>query len=89
MRGQNPQYGAEMRLLPIPDAAGNPTMWINADHLVSVQPVYRNSGNGVVADAELKIDGLPLQRVPLGEYLERVDAEAAFAVFLERLQAGE
>jgi len=77
-----------MRLLPIPDANGNTTMWINADHLVSVQAVYRMGANGVLVDAEMKVDGMPLHRVPLGEHLERAGAEAAFALFLERLQAG-
>lgn len=77
-----------MRLLPIPDADGNPTMWINADHLVSVQAVTRGGERGVVLDAELKVDGMPLHRVRLGEHADKADADAAFARFLAVLQGG-
>ncbi|SDH31658.1 hypothetical protein [Microbacterium sp. 77mftsu3.1] len=80
-----------MRLLPIPDADGNPTMWINADHLVSVQALTHGGEKGIVLTVELKVDGMPLHRVRLGEYLEKADADAAFARFLDTLQgkAGE
>lgn len=30
-----------MKLIPIPDVDGNPQIWINVDHLVSVMPIYR------------------------------------------------
>lgn len=86
-RGSGPRtYGVGMRLLAVPDASGRPLMWINADHLVSVMPLFR-VGDGVVSlDVELKVDGLPLQRVRLGDHPSHDAAEAAFALFLQRLQ---
>jgi len=75
-----------MRLLPIPDADGNPTMWINADHLVSVQALTRGGERGIVLDAEVKVDGMPLQRIRLGEHDDMGAANAAFARFLAIVQ---
>lgn len=75
-----------MRLIAIPDENGKPELWINADHLVSVQPVYRGGVTGIVVDAELKVDGMPLYRVKLGEHFDRSDAEAAFERWLDQLQ---
>ena len=75
-----------MRLLPIPDENGKPMLWINADHLVSVQPQYRAGVSGIVAAVELKVDGMPLQRIALGEHFDRTQAEAAFGRFMSTLQ---
>ena len=75
-----------MRLIGVPDASGKPTMWINADHLVSVAPVIRTGDREVTLEAELKVDGIPLQRIKLGAHPEREAAEAAFSSFLDRLQ---
>ena len=75
-----------MKLIPIPDVDGSPQIWINVDHLVSVMPVYRVSANGVLIDAELKVDGMPLYRVKLGEQADRAAAERAFAHWLDQLQ---
>ncbi len=77
-----------MRLIPVPDAAGVPQLWINVDHLVSVAPVYRGGAGGVVVDVELKVDGMPLYRVPLGEHFDRAAASKAFSEWLHELQAG-
>lgn len=79
-----------MRLLPIPDASGTPQLWINADHLVSVQLITRGSDVGVKADVELKVDGMPLQRIPLGAFPDKAAAEIAFSEFMRGLEdAGE
>jgi len=75
-----------MQLLPLPDASGKPTMWINADHLVSVNAHYRTDGMSVSAVAEIKVDGMPLQRIPLGDHGDRDSAEASFERFLSLLQ---
>lgn len=56
---------------------------------MSVQVVYRTGATGVFVDAELKVDGMPLQRIRLGEHLDKSQAEAAFMMFMGRLQAGE
>ena len=76
-----------MKLLGVPDATGKPTIWINADHLVSVSSVLRGGASGVLLDAELKVDGMPLYRVPLGEHATREAAEERFRDFLNQLQA--
>lgn len=70
-----------MRLLPLPDASGTPQLWINADHLVSVMLVTRGSEHGVKADVEVKVDGMPLHRIPLGEYVDVASADVAFTEF--------
>ena len=75
-----------MKLIAIPDHTGEPAIWINADHLVSVMPVYRGGAAGIVVDAELKVDGMPLYRVGLGEHDGKEAAHAAFAAWLEQLQ---
>lgn len=75
-----------MQLIPVPDASGKTQFWINADHLVSVLQVQRHGPHGLVLDAELKVDGLPLHRVPLGEHADQQAADAAFDRFLTQLQ---
>ena len=81
-----------MRLIPIPDADGDPQIWINVDHLVSVMPVYRGGATGTLVHAEVKVDGMPLYRVNLGEHPDRGAAQLAFGRWLDQLQgsgAGE
>lgn len=80
---------ASMRLLPIPDADGNPMIWINADHLVSVQPITHRGQTGIVLAAEVKVDGMPLQRIPLGELADAREVQEAFANFLAAMQAAD
>lgn len=78
-----------MQLLELPDPTGKaPSMWINADHVVSVMPLIRNMGSGFEAQAEVKLEGMPLHRVMLGVHDSKEVAEEAFKGFLERLQAG-
>ncbi|QRY42326.1 hypothetical protein JVX92_14915 (plasmid) [Microbacterium hominis] len=75
-----------MKLIPIPDIDGNPQIWINVDHLVSVMPVYRGGVTGIVVDAELKVDGMPLYRVKLGEHTDRGAAQLEFEGWLRHLE---
>lgn len=75
-----------IHLIPVPDEHGTPQFWVNATHIVSVTPVYRGGAAGVVVDAELKIEGLPLQRVRLGEQFDNAAAESAFHRWLSILQ---
>ncbi|WP_336624969.1 MULTISPECIES: hypothetical protein [unclassified Microbacterium] len=77
-----------MKLIPIPDADGTPQIWINVDHLVSVMPVYRGGATGVLVGVELKVDGMPLYRVNLGEHYDKAAAAAAFGGWLLQLQDG-
>jgi len=75
-----------MQLIPVPDADGRAQLWINADHLASVQQNQRHGAHGILLEAELKVDGLPLHRVQLGEHASQEDADAAFHRFLTQLQ---
>lgn len=75
-----------MRLIGVTDASGKPTLWINADHLVSVQPIMRTGERDVLLEAELKVTGMPLQRIGLGSHSDRDAAVAAFHEFLAKLQ---
>lgn len=59
-------FGGGMQLLELPDPLGKkPSMWVNVDHLVSVMPIYRNTGTAITAEAEVKLEGTPLHRVQL------------------------
>jgi len=71
-----------MRLVPIPDLDGAPTRWVSAEHVVSVQPQYLAGAQGTILVGDVKVDGMPLLRVQLGEHFEKVEAEAAFLRFL-------
>ncbi|KAA9106003.1 hypothetical protein [Microbacterium rhizomatis] len=75
-----------MKLIGVPDISGHPTIWINADHLVSVQSILRTGERAIMLEVELKIDGMPLMRINLGPHDGRVAAETAFTEFLEQLQ---
>lgn len=75
-----------MQLIPVPDAEGRVQFWINADHLTSVAQTQRHGEHGIVLEAELKVDGLPLHRVRLGEHADQKAADAAFNRFLTQLQ---
>jgi hypothetical protein len=74
-----------MRLLPMPDSSGTPALWINPDHIVSVQAIYRTAERGVDVDVELKLDGMPLMRLRLGSETDRAAGEAVFQQFLDEL----
>lgn len=76
-----------MKLLALPDASGKPLLWINAEHLVSVGRVHLHDGREVRLIAELKVDGMPLQRVELVTFASLEETDAPWAMFLDRLQA--
>jgi len=75
-----------MKLLAIPDASGKPLLWINAEHLVSVGRIHLHDGREVRLIAELKVDGMPLQRIELGTFDSLEAADAPWETFLSRLQ---
>lgn len=71
-----------MKLLPIPDAAGKVVRWINAEHLVSVTRIQINDDTEVLLFAELKITGMPLERITLGIHHGVEAADAAWSKFI-------
>lgn len=77
-----------MRLLALPDMSGRPTFWVNADHVALVQRHDTRGPDGVHVVAEVKVDGMPLFKTPVGIFVELVDADAAWTSFLEQMQHG-
>lgn len=76
-----------MRLIEIADAAGKtPTQWVNVDHIVSVTPQFTSTGMEESVAIELKLNGVPLQRLILGTFSTRLEAESALEALLQRLQ---
>lgn len=78
-----------MRLLALPDMNGRPTYWVNADHLALVTRQQTRGPDGIHLVAELKIDGMPLFKTPIGVFIEPAAADAAWDQFLTKLQHGE
>jgi len=76
-----------MRLLAIPDPSGKAKLWVNADHLVSVGRLQHGAPDGIALSAELKVDGMPLYRAPIGTFADASAADVAWSSFLEELQA--
>lgn len=60
--------------------------WAHADHLVSLQSVYKNTFDGVLIEAEVAVDGVSLMRIPLGDYSTHLEAGLAYNHFVGRLQ---
>lgn len=77
-----------MRLLALPDKDGRPTFWVNADHIVMIQRQDSKTGAGIHVVAEVKVDGMPLFRTPVGDFDDLPHADTAWAAFLEQLQHG-
>jgi hypothetical protein len=71
-----------MKLVPVPPANGRPVLWVNPDHLTSVGRLDFDTGNSVQLRAELKVEGMPLQRVDVGTFPTIEMADAAWASFL-------
>lgn len=61
-------------------------MWVNVDHIVSVQRLEHTDGRCRTLIAELKLVGLPLERVPLGEFTEQAQIDARWVAFIDGLQ---
>ena len=75
-----------MQLIELLDPTGrSPSIWVNVDHVVSVAPIYRDTGTGVHAEADVKLTSTPPLRMTLGEHTTVEQAEEAFRVFLEGL----
>lgn len=43
-----------MRLVPIPDASGTPTQWVNPEHVVSVQAIFRTGERDIQLERSSK-----------------------------------
>ncbi|WP_448812134.1 hypothetical protein [Agromyces bauzanensis] len=76
-----------MKLVPVPGANGQPVLWVNPEHIASVSRLDYDTGNGVQLRADLKIEGIPLQRINLGDFASTADADVAWSAFLGELSA--
>ena len=61
-------------------------MWVNADHIVSIQQLEQTDGHRRTLIAEIKLLGLPLERLPLGEFTEQVQIDERWSAFIDALQ---
>ncbi|WP_401001010.1 hypothetical protein [Agromyces sp. GXQ0307] len=76
-----------MKLIPLPGSDGRPTLWVNPEHVAAVVRIDQSTGDGgIQLRAELKIEGMPLQRVHLSDHASLDDADAAWARFLQEFE---
>jgi hypothetical protein len=71
-----------MKLLPIVFEDGRPQLWVNPSHVTAVSRLDFDTGEEIQLRAELKVEGMPLQRVDLGTYASTSEADRAWAAFL-------
>lgn len=71
-----------MKLIPLPSSDGRPTLWVNPEHVAAVVRVDQSTGEGVQLRAELKIEGMGLHRVNLGDHASPAEADAAWSKFI-------
>lgn len=64
---------------------GSGELWVNPEHIVTLQPIRSLTGASVVLDVEVKMAGMNLVRVRAGVHSSEKDADAAWSTFLRRL----
>lgn len=77
-----------VKLVPLqPTAArgGTGELWVNPEHIVTLQPIRSDVGGGVVLDVEVKMTGMNLVRVRTGTHPSHEAADAAWQTFLRAL----
>lgn len=74
-----------MKLIPLPGDNGTPSLWVNPAHIVTVGRLDLKTGELVQLRAELKIEGMGLQRVSLGDHATPAAADAAWGRFIASL----
>lgn len=79
-------YASVMELIPLSGADGSVMMWVNARHVAVIVRLDRSTGDGVQVRAELKLEGMPLIRVNVGDYASAADADAAWTRFLGQFE---
>lgn len=75
-----------MKLVPIPGLNGRPMLWVNPERIAAVTRLDYDTGKSVQLRAELKVEGMPLQRVDLGTFASVELADQAWVAFMNRLQ---
>lgn len=65
--------------------AGAGAIWINPEHVVSVAPVTQDIGERFLLTVEVKLVGMNLIRLPVGQYESAEDRTAAWTSLLGML----
>ena len=80
-----------MRLVQFGSHAAKPLsgVWVNVDHLVTLAPIVSETGTSLHLSAEFKLEGLPIQRIKIGDYETLDAAAAAWANLIASLQNPE
>lgn len=65
---------------------GQPTLWVNPEHIVIAQPKYTGDAAALDLNVELKLAGMPLFDIFVGRYDSRSDAETAWEKLLADFQ---
>lgn len=66
---------------------GSGELWVNPEHIVTLQPIRSDTGTTVVLQVEVKMAGMNLVRARLGTHTSATDADAAWVRFLTSLNA--
>ncbi len=75
-----------MRLVQLRSTDGE--LWINPEHVTSIVPQhFRLEGDRVRLQAAIKLEGLPLMTLQLGEHPSEAAADAAWAQLVDELTA--
>ncbi len=74
-----------MKLVPLPGRDGKPTVWVAPAHVTAVIREDMRTGTAIQLRAEVKVEGLSLHRVHLGEHPDQAAADAAWQAFLDTL----
>lgn len=72
-------------LQPTHAHGGSGELWVNPEHIVTLQPIRSDTGAAVVLDVEVKMVGMNLVRVRTGTYPSPEAADAAWDAFLAAL----
>lgn len=71
-----------MKLVPVASQDGRPFLWVNPDHISSVSRLDFEAGDLIQLRAELKVEGMPLQRIDIGTFSSPRLADTAWQDFL-------
>lgn len=76
-----------MKLIPLPAGEGPPSFWVSPAHVAAVTRRNQLTGDGgVQLRGEVKVEGMPLHQVDLGDFADVEAADAAWTRFLATLE---
>lgn len=69
-------------LQPTQAHGGSGELWVNPEHIVTLQPIRSDTGATTVLDVEVKMAGMNLVRVRAGTYESQDAADEGWSSFL-------